>query len=148
MTVKDKANLLSHNLWSCGDYLKNTTGIGSVNEGLSIDMSQDYKLNGEYSFKYASSLNQYQGMNFEPVILPDNSSKAILSLTVLHLTGGNMEVRLTENGNNKTITVPQNNNRQEITIEKDVTTTTLQITIIFRSANIISYVDNMRLTAL
>ena len=79
--------------------------------------------------------------------LPDNTSKATLSLTVLNLTGGNMEIRLIENGN-KTITVPQSETSQEITIEKDVTTASIQITFIFRSANIIAHIDNMRLTAL
>ena len=79
--------------------------------------------------------------------LPDNTSKATLSLTVLNLTGGNMEIRLIENGN-KTITVPQSETSQEITIEKDVTTTSIQITFIFRSANITAHIDNMRLTAL
>ena len=79
--------------------------------------------------------------------LPDNTSKATLSLTVLNLTGGNMEIRLIENGN-KTITVPPSETNQEITIEKDVTTTSIQITFIFRSTNITAYIDNMRLTAL
>lgn len=79
--------------------------------------------------------------------LPDNTSKATLSLTVLNLTGGNMEIRLIENGN-KTITVPPSETSQEITIEKDVTTTSIQITFIFRSTNITAYIDNMRLTAL
>ena len=79
--------------------------------------------------------------------LPDNTSKATLSLTVLNLTGGNMEIRLIENGN-KTITVPQSETSQEITIEKDVTTASIQITFIFRSTNIIAHIDNMRLTAL
>ena len=79
--------------------------------------------------------------------LPDNTSKATLSLTVLNLTGGNMEIRLIENGN-KTITVPQSETSQEITIEKDVTTTSIQIIFIFRSANITAHIDNMRLTAL
>lgn len=79
--------------------------------------------------------------------LPDNTSKAILSVTVLNLTGGNMEIRLIENGN-KTITVPQSETSQEITIEKDVTTTSIQITFIFRSTNITAHIDNMSLTAL
>lgn len=79
--------------------------------------------------------------------LPDNASKATLSLTVLNLTGGNIEIRLIENGN-KTITVPQSETSQEITIEKDVTTASIQITFIFRSPNIIAHIDNMRLTAL
>ena len=79
--------------------------------------------------------------------LPDNTSKATLSLTVLNLTGGNMEIRLIENGN-KTITVPPSETSQEITIEKDVTTTSIQIIFIFRSTNITAYIDNMRLTAL
>lgn len=79
--------------------------------------------------------------------LPNNTSKAILSVTVLNLTGGNMEIRLIENGN-KTITVPQSETSQEITIEKDVTTTSIQITFIFRSANITAHIDNMRLTSL
>ena len=147
MFVKDKINLLNYNLWSCGDYLKNTNGHASINEGLSVEISSDYKLNGEYSFKYASSLNQYQGVSFPIMTLPDNTSKATLSLTVLNLTGGNMEIRLIENGN-KTITVPPSETSQEITIEKDVTTTSIQITFIFRSANITAYIDNMRLTAL
>ena len=113
-----------------------------------MDLSSDYKINGEYSFKYTSSLNQYQGVAFNPTTLPVNTNKATLTLTVLNLTGGNMEVRLSEAGVDfKTITVPQSNTSQEITIEKDVTTTSIQITFIFRSANITSYVDNMRLTA-
>ena len=146
--VKDKNNLLIHNLWTCGDYLKNTMGIRGFNEGLTIDLSNDYKSNGEYSFKYTTSLNQYQGVAFEPTTLPVNTNKVTVTLTVLNLTGGNMEVRLTENGANKTITVPQSETSQEITIEKDVTTTSIQITFIFRSANITAHIDNMRLTAL
>ena len=148
MFVKDKNNLLIHNLWTCGDHLKNTMGIRGFNEGLTIDLSNDYKINGEYCFKYTASLNQYQGVAFEPTTLPVNTNKVTVTLTVLNLTGGNMEVRLTENGANKTITVPQSETSQEITIEKDVTTTSIQITFIFRSANITAYIDNMRLTAL
>lgn len=123
-------------------------GIRGFNEGLTIDLSNDYKINGEYCFKYTASLNQYQGVAFEPTTLPVNTNKVTVTLTVLNLTGGNMEVRLTENGANKTITVPQSETSQEITIEKDVTTTSIQITFIFRSANITAYIDNMRLTAL
>ena len=146
--VKDKNNLLIHNLWTCGDHLKNTMGIRGFNEGLTIDLSNDYKINGEYCFKYTASLNQYQGVAFEPTTLPVNTNKVTVTLTVLNLTGGNMEVRLTENGANKTITVPQSETSQEITIEKDVTTTSIQITFIFRSANITAHIDNMSLTTL
>ena len=123
-------------------------GIRGFSEGLTIDLSNDYKINGEYCFKYTASLNQYQGVAFEPTTLPVNTNKVTVTLTVLNLTGGNMEVRLTENRANKTITVPQSETSQEITIEKDVTTTSIQITFIFRSANITAHIDNMSLTTL
>lgn len=145
--VKDKTNLLSYNLWSGGDYLKNTTGHGNINEGISVELSSNYKSNGEYSFKYTSSLNQYQGVSSPQIILPDNTSKATLSLTVLNLTGGNIEIRLIQN-DYKTISVPPSETSQEITLEKDVTNTSIQIIFIFRSANITAYIDSMRLTAL
>ena len=113
-------------------------GIRGFSEGLTIDLSNDYKINGEYCFKYTASLNQYQGVAFEPTTLPVNTNKVTVTLTVLNLTGGNMEVRLTENRANKTITVPQS----------EITTTSIQITFIFRSANITAHIDNMSLTTL
>lgn len=51
--VKDKNNLLSHALWSGGDYSNNLNEIVLTDEELSI--SSEWKYNGDFSLKFVST---------------------------------------------------------------------------------------------
>ena len=48
-SIKDNENLATHNIWSGGDYLNNTTGLWVIN-GVS-EASSEYQYNGDKSFK-------------------------------------------------------------------------------------------------
>ncbi|WP_406535286.1 hypothetical protein, partial [Methanobrevibacter sp.] len=142
-SIKDKANYLSYNIWSCGDYTKNLNGVAQINDGLNVELSDEYSYNGDYCFKYTSNLNQYQGTNFNTISLPNNTTHVKLTLTAIKIVKG-VEVRISENNDFITLTVPENNNPQTITLEKEITiTNNFQITLIFRESNCIAYIDNI-----
>lgn len=50
LSVKDKFNLVSHNQWSAGEYLNNTTGFSHVMGG-TFSISDEYKTIGHKSLK-------------------------------------------------------------------------------------------------
>lgn len=125
-----------------GDYDNNINNIiPIINEGLYATVTSDYSINGDYSLKIESSLNQYQGLAFNLSNIPTGRIK--ISLSFIKVLNSGIEFRLTENGQNTTITVPQNNNPQVATIEKEVLTNSMTLTLIFRSSNIIVYADNL-----
>ena len=49
-SVKDKLNLLSHNQWSCGEYLNNTTGFTPTMGGR-LSVTDEYNTIGNKSLK-------------------------------------------------------------------------------------------------
>lgn len=145
--IKDKVNYLSYNIWSCGDYTKNLNGIAKINDGLNVELSDEYSYNGDYCFKYTSNLNQYQGTTFNIISLPNNTTHVKLTLTAIKILNGGIDVRINENNDFITLTVPANNNPQTITLETEITTNTVQITLIFRKSNVVAYIDNICLIA-
>ena len=118
-----------------------------MNQGLTINLSSDYYINGTHCFKLESSLNQYQGINIVNIIVPEDTSKVKFTLTFLKILNGHVDCRINENNAFVTVTALENNNIQEIIVEKEITTRNVTLTLIFRSANITAYIDNLRLTA-
>ena len=106
--------------------------------------SLDYSINGDYSFKIQSSLDQYQGINFY-LSLPEGSNKVKLEATFIKVQGNSLQIRINENDVNMDVYAPMNDNPQTISLEKTVTTNTCQIVFIFRHSNVITYIDNIKL---
>ncbi|WP_296882100.1 hypothetical protein [uncultured Methanobrevibacter sp.] len=52
--VKDKTNIVPHNVWTAGDYSKNTNKFNTWNNGV-ITTSNEWSSNGEYSIKFTQS---------------------------------------------------------------------------------------------
>lgn len=102
-------------------------------------------MNGDYSFKIQSILEGYNGMNFF-VNLPENTNKIKIEVTFLKVIGNTLSLRLSEDGILTDVGVPENNSSQKISLEKIVNTNNIQIVFIFRENNMLTYIDDLKVT--
>ena len=106
MTVKDKTNLLTHNQWSNGRYLNNTTGFDSNNNS-SLTIEKDYlKVSG---IGYIVCRINY-GLNANVWLRTINVSSKIITFK-------NATFQFSFDGNWKTgITISSSNNWQTVNL--------------------------------
>lgn len=103
-------------------------------------------MNGDYSFKIQSILGGYNGMNFY-VNLPENTNKIKIEVTFLKVIGNTLSLRLLEeDGILADVGVPENNSSQKISLEKIVNTNKSQIVFVFRENNMLTYIDDLKVT--
>lgn len=79
--------------------------------------------------------------------VPQGITKVTFKLTFLKLLNGPVDCRVSDGNDFITVNVLANNDIQEVTVEKEISSRNITLVLIFRSANITAYVDNIRFTA-
>ena len=108
--VKDKTNLVPHNVWTGTDYLSNTTGFSNE----CIESSTDWSYNGTRSLKLTRVQESYAYYTTQfSVDLPKNDYIFTFRLYSPNTTG---QILLLSNEGNKTLNYNSNANVQLITL--------------------------------
>lgn len=98
MFVKDKNNLVSHNVWSGTDYKKNTEDLSPSN--VQISSTTEWGINGERSIKSEGQVERYSQVLLHYSSTSINTNETVTGkLTILNNTGKTVQLRL----NQKTI---------------------------------------------
>lgn len=152
--VKDKNNLLSHNLWSGGELLNNSTGF-SNNTANQVIISSDYSTNGVKSFKLTKTKNGVEYFYFH-WLTPYTETGSTLILTwdtkVVNNAYYAMALRaMNENARDlsrQSISITQTsiNNQLSITIPENNSYISCFITM-QGDENSIIYLDNLHLNS-
>lgn len=147
MFVKDKDNLLTHNQWSCTDYLKNTTGF-THSPYCTIESSTEYSVNGERSLKVNKTED---GNAYARIELNDSFLEKIINITGnVKTISGQVYFQLLEiNGgiiNTSQISIPGGSDDEfSLTLQTGTENTQIILQIIYFDYNGI-FLDNLKLT--
>lgn len=150
--MKDNNNLIPHNIWSGGEYNKNTSGL-IIAPGLKITLTNEYSSIGEQSFKATTIDDQYMWVQY---LLygeyNDLQGKSTIYTPTSEIILGIVFFYSDDSQHMDYISIPSSDKPQLITLnakshqDKEVTSVALRITI--KSLNKSSYFDNLSLTSL
>jgi len=146
-SIKDKSNILPHNLWSGGDYSSNINWTDLVNE--EITLSSEWKCNGEYCLKFTST----EVIHKFVVDLPYTTSGDELTLKLNCLTRQQgLVLKLLQYANSSWETescyIPKSDNVQEPSITINTSENILKIRFLiegYDGLNKTFFIDNIRL---
>lgn len=116
-SVKDKDNLFDFNIWSGGDYLKNTTGINSDNVTL-----EPISYNGENSFKLVKpagyTSNSYYSFTIN--ISESDVGKSLIFSARVYSPDNIAWMSITENNDYNSLEIPQNTKFEKFTLSNTI----------------------------
>lgn len=147
LSVKDKSNLLLHNIWCGGDYNNSTLGFDKSSTYSIREYSKDYCVIGEGSIKITSNTSgQGAGVKVTIPITSDEIGKTItISCKVLSLTGDvNLQLYNSDNTWLDISTLTTLNEFTIVTLSKVIPEGTEGLYMKISSAsNPIFYIDNV-----
>ena len=144
--VKDKNNLVNHNIWSGTDYLKNTSGI-VTSPTITKSSTTEWSSNSERSLKLEGSVESYAAASLEELTGLEIGAELTATVSVLNNHSSNAQLRFMELEGNEfnSVEIPSSSDVQEISISRTKSTdsATVQLLLVLRNP-ITVYVDNVR----
>lgn len=146
-SIKDKLNLVNHNMWSGTDYLSNTNNINTFSETITISSSTEFSVNGERSIKAitTSSTNGVQVVQTPPI--PAEIGKTYLAELYIYNPNNPTAIRILESGSTlfSTVELPINLNWEKVTISRTIQSSESFALMIFSRLPNTFYIDQVNI---
>lgn len=146
ISVKDKTNILSHNIWSCGDLTHNLNGF-IVNSSERNVASTERSVNGDYSVRLTPEEDNYAMTTINYTFEEEGTYLLKCKCLNTGISDAKVIIRDSENTVIESINVPVSNQFQEYSIEVTISSENVN-QILFRTAMSDShlYVDDINLS--
>lgn len=142
LSVKDTENILDYNIWSGGDYLKNTNGFTIANGSLA--RTTNYSSNGESSI-YLLRLQGNSYVSFSVPLSDSDIGKTITFKVDVYSPNDSAQLQISHNSQYESSTCNSNSEFQTITLSRTIVNSD-SLYCIIKLNEIDCYIDNLSIT--